>query len=198
MPRWKKIRKLNFPSGHKTRSPHPIGLSHIHCIHVGQDHHSFKLYMSQNQWPQCVLFSSPWYMYLLLSVRMCSILITSVSPPGGQPSTNCSSSGEPMPIARTWQGRPNHCQRETKVEVDVWFMHNSIVNVAVDSPADRGVSGWFSSQKLECWCTLSPGCVDTSWGGGGAPALLTLPVKLPLIKTCCHHSSWALPHTTYC
>ena len=122
--------------------------------------------MSQNQWPQCVLFSSPWYIYLLLSVRMCSILITSVSPPGGQPSTNCSSSGEPMPIARTWQGRPNHCQRETKVEVDVWFMHNSIVNVAVDSPADRGVSGWFSSQKLECWCTLSPGCVDTSWGGG--------------------------------
>ena len=39
---------------------------------------------------------------LPLSVSMCSILIMSVSPPGGQLSTSCSSSGESMPMARTW------------------------------------------------------------------------------------------------
>lgn len=40
--------------------------------------------------------------YILLSVTMCSTLVTNVSAPAGHFSTNWSNSGEFIPIARTW------------------------------------------------------------------------------------------------
>ena len=95
-----------------------------------------------------VLHNKVPYHCLPPSVRMCNILMMRVSPPWGQFSTSCSSSGESMPMSRTY-----------RVDQDAMIWDVSITVQTTALLVDPNAWEWSSSRLEMCWCRQTPNCV---------------------------------------